>query len=95
MVLSSTQAPKLSPTEFCLQGSHGCLVSAPFPDHMSSKPQGSYSQMFTGETPSPLSLVGRRGGKVTYCPGFRLAGICNDKFSDCFKCIENPFIIFM
>lgn len=50
--------------------------------------------MFTGETPSPLSLVGRRGGKVTYALSRLSPGrYFQYKFYNCFKCIENPFII--
>lgn len=49
--------------------------------------------MFTGETPSPLSLVGRRGEKVTYAPSrCHLAGIFNTNFVTVLSA-PNPFII--
>lgn len=50
--------------------------------------------MLTGETPSPLSLVGRRGGKVKgYICTVQADRYFQYKFCDCFKCTENPFII--
>lgn len=49
--------------------------------------------MLTGETPSPLSLIGRKGEKEGYYYLQQLIGIWDNIFAT--KCIKKPFIIFI
>lgn len=67
----------------------------PVPNHMHTewRERMSYSQMLTGETPSPLSLVGRKGEKEGYYYVQQLVGIWNN--ISAIKCIQEPFIIFI
>ena len=55
----------------------------------------SYSQILTGETPSPLSLMGRRGEKEGYCGVQQFVVILNDICAIVLNLLRKPSIIFI
>lgn len=55
----------------------------------------SYSQMLTGETPSPLNLIGKSGEKKGYQCGQQLMGLCNDTFVIVFKAFKHTLLFLL